>query len=402
MRIAFLSSFYHKHCINIYQKHKDLDNKSYIEQEKIIKNETICSIGQWPEYLEDMGWEVIMICRNNLFIQQKWCEENDFVPSSDDTEFEIVKEQVKRFKPDILFVFGASYYHKNNRLEKLVKNNPTIKKKICWYGAPEGKSNIFNNYDLILTNSIDLRDSLRNNKLNSEQLNHAFEPKVLNLIKKKSKVNKICFLGSLIPGNKWHTERLNYLEKISNIIDIDIYSEMESLGIKNRFLKKAFDIRQKSSLYLSGFFPNSSNIEFYANPKNLPDFGHFDKSNTSFKVKPPLFGIDMLQKLSEYTLTFNLHVKETGNYACNMRLFEATGVGTSLLSDCKKNSNQLFENNREITNYTTITEVIDRTKYLLENPKYTKSIADAGQLRTLTEHTTEKQVVQLTYFLNQL
>ncbi|MDA9962495.1 glycosyltransferase [Opitutales bacterium] len=402
MRIAFLSSFYYKHCLQIYSKHKYLDKKSYREQEKIIENETICSMGQWPYYFQNEGWETLMLCRNNPFLQSKWCEENDFIPSSDDPEFEIIKEQVKRFKPEILFAFGASYYNEQNRLEELVQKIPTIKKKICWYGAPEGKSNIFNNYDLVLTNSLELRDSLRNNEVNSEQLNHAFEPEVLNLIKKKPKVNKICFMGSLIPGNKWHTERLKYLEKLSNIIDIDIYSDMQSLGLKNLFLKKAYILRQNSTSYLSRFFPNNSIIQYYGNPKNLPDFGDCGTSSISPRLKSPLFGIDMLQKLSEYTLTFNLHVKETGNCACNMRLFEATGVGTSLLSDYKKNSNQLFENNREITNYTTITEVIDRTKYLLENPKHTKSIADAGQLRTLNEHTTEKQVVQLMYFLNQL
>tara|TARA_Y100001978_G_C23650233_1_gene413024 strand:+ start:38 stop:1246 length:1209 start_codon:yes stop_codon:yes gene_type:complete len=402
LKIAFLSSIYPKHCNFIYNRNSELRHRTYLEQQIYIEKKTICSSGQWPYHLDKHGYEGIILCRNNLFLQSRWCEENDFIPSSDDPEFEIIKEQVKRFKPEILFIFGASYYNEQNRLEKLVKNIPTIKKKICWYGAPEGKSNIFNNYDLVLTNSLTLRDSLRNMNINSEQLNHAFEPTVLNLIKKKPKLNKICFLGSLVPGNKWHTERLMYLEKLSSIIEIDIYSDMQSLGFKNRFLKKAFILRQNTTSYLSRFFPNISKFQYYGNPKNLPDFGDYGTSSISPRLNSPLFGIDMLQKLSEYTLTFNLHVKETGNYACNMRLFEATGVGTSLLSDCKKNSNQLFENNREITNYTSITEAIDKAKYLLENPKHTKSIADAGQLRTLTEHTTEKQVAQLMYFLNQL
>jgi hypothetical protein len=234
VKIAFLSSIYLKNCESIYKKRKELITKTYDEQQLAIEEETICSIGQWRHYLLDKGFESIMLCRNNLFIQQKWCEENDFVPSSDDTEFEIVKEQVIRLKPDILFVFGASYYHKNNRLEKLVKENPTIKKNICWYGAPEGDDGIFMEYDLVLTNSLTLRDSIRGRGVKSEQLNHAFEPIMSEIIKHDGlllgmidgrlrsqsliiSANKIMSGGHLLLDNSdrlEYNEGMNYLEKL--------------------------------------------------------------------------------------------------------------------------------------------------------------------------------------------
>ena len=163
---------------------------TYNEQYQFIKESTICSMGEWPNYLKEFGIESIMLCRNNAKLQKTWCHENDFIPKSDDIEFEIILEQTKRFNPNILFIFGASYFAQNCRLERLVCNCGSIKKKVCWYGAPEGNERMFQKYDLVLTNSLALRDSLRQKKVRSEQLNHAFESRTLSLLSNRTKKNR--------------------------------------------------------------------------------------------------------------------------------------------------------------------------------------------------------------------
>ena len=40
---------------------------------------------------------------------------------------------------------------------------------------------------------------------------------------------------------------------------------------------------------------------------------------------------------------FKLHNQHTGNNACNMRLFEATGLGCALLTDAKDDLSEYFE-----------------------------------------------------------
>ena len=104
----------------------------------------MCSMGQWPYHLKDLGFESIMLCRNNFVLQNTWCIENNFITQSNDIEFEIILEQTKRFNPDILFIFGASYYAQNNRLERIVSTCSNIKKKVCWYGAPDVTCSILN------------------------------------------------------------------------------------------------------------------------------------------------------------------------------------------------------------------------------------------------------------------
>ena len=51
--------------------------------------------------------------------------------------------------------------------------------------------------------------------------------------------------------------------------------------------------------------------------------------------KKPLFGKDMLNILKKSKILINKHIEDT-EYAGNMRLFEATGCGSMLLTDYKK------------------------------------------------------------------
>ena len=68
----------------------------------------------------------------------------------------------------------------------------------------------------------------------------------------------------------------------------------------------------------------------------------------------PVAGIDMYTLLHQSRLTFNKHTDQAGNCVGNMRMFEATGVGTCLLTDTGNNLPDLFEEDREVVTYRTI------------------------------------------------
>ncbi|MDQ3755068.1 MAG: glycosyltransferase, partial [Acidobacteriota bacterium] len=73
--------------------------------------------------------------------------------------------------------------------------------------------------------------------------------------------------------------------------------------------------------------------------------------------------------------------------ASNMRLFEATGVGSCLLTDWRANISTLFEPDREVVTYRNAEECIEKATYLLDHESERQQIARAGQRRTLREHT---------------
>jgi spore maturation protein CgeB len=86
-----------------------------------------------------------------------------------------------------------------------------------------------------------------------------------------------------------------------------------------------------------------------------------------------------------------MHIGVAGNFAGNMRLFEATGVGSCLLTDNKKNIDDLFDINKEVVVYNNPKDCIEKAKWLLKNESERKKIADAGQQKTLKMHTVENR-----------
>ena len=71
----------------------------------------------------------------------------------------------------------------------------------------------------------------------------------------------------------------------------------------------------------------------------------------------------------------------------NLRMFEATGVGTCLLTDSGKNICDLFEPGKELVTYSSVDEAVENLMYLLDHENERAEIARAGQQRTLKDHT---------------
>jgi spore maturation protein CgeB len=85
-----------------------------------------------------------------------------------------------------------------------------------------------------------------------------------------------------------------------------------------------------------------------------------------------------------------------------MRLFEATGVGCCLLSDTGKNMQDLYETDKELVTYRTLDECLEKVRFLLENDSKRIAIGEAGQKKTLTEHSLPNRCSQLDELLQTL
>src|SRR5262249_16372899 len=82
-----------------------------------------------------------------------------------------------------------------------------------------------------------------------------------------------------------------------------------------------------------------------------------------------LCGVGRYQGVRSSRITLNSHIDMAGPEAGNARLFEATGVGTFLLTDFKANLHTLFEPDREVVAWRSVDEcvaMIDR--YLADEP----------------------------------
>jgi len=70
-------------------------------------------------------------------------------------------------------------------------------------------------------------------------------------------------------------------------------------------------------------------------------------------------------------------------------MFEVTGIGSCLLTDNKKNMEELFKTGSEVVVYDNVEDCIEKATWLLEHEEERKMISKAGQMRTLKYHTVE-------------
>ena len=368
-----------------------------------IRWHALSSYTRWNELLIKHGFKVLEFVHNLPHVEKKWAEENQIGTSKEESVLNIGLEKVKRFKPDILFCTSPIYYIKSNFLKELISILPQRPKIIAWYGADCGKEEIFQFFDLTLSNSKHLVSSLQKKKINAEFLQHSFESSILERINiPERRINRVGFFGNLDVSTYDFRKRTELLCRIFETLKtIDVYGTVYVPNRFERYKYSAIKARHDFSRIVEKVYP-LKRIKIWSQIDNLPPNPWPLGKEFTQKVKPALFGHRMLQTLSNYQVAFNCHNKHTGNYACNMRLFEATGVGCCLLTDNKSDIDSIFEPDSEVVTFSNSEDAISKLKFLIKEPKLARKIAMAGQKRTLAEYTVEKQVEHFVYHLTKL
>jgi spore maturation protein CgeB len=108
----------------------------------------------------------------------------------------------------------------------------------------------------------------------------------------------------------------------------------------------------------------------------------------------------MYQALHHSKITLNSHIDMAGREAGNMRLFEATGVGAFLLTDFKDNLHTLFAPEREVAAWRSIDECLAAIDRYLADDGARTAIAEAGQGRTMAQHTYRHRAAEILSFVD--
>jgi len=115
----------------------------------------------------------------------------------------------------------------------------------------------------------------------------------------------------------------------------------------------------------------------------------------------PAWGSGMFSILGDSKIVVNRHGSIAGDFAVNMRMYEATGSGAALVTERKSNIRELFEPGTEIETYDTIDEAAEKTAQLLADPERLDRVAAAGQARTLRDHSYARRAERLTQVLDE-
>lgn len=373
MKILFIDTYYENFQKAFYKKNKNFKNYNYKAQLNSLLDE---SFGTSDSYSYFLNKEKILskdLLVNCIHLQKKWAKENKINFSSFPLKiphkffkipfigksfsnlnglYDIAKAQINRFQPDILYCQDLSFF--SGKILKELKEETNIKLLVGQIASPLPPKSFLKPFDLILTSFPHFVEILNKQGIKSEYFKIGFDKRILSKIKNSERDINFSFVGGISKHHKSALETLNYLAL-------------------NQGLK------------IFGYGANK-----------LPFYSPIRKNHFGEK-----WGLDMYKILSKTKISLNRHIDVSLNNANNMRLFEATGMGSLLLTDKKDNLNQLFEIDKEIVTYSCKEEASEKVKYLLENPKKISEIALAGQQRTLKEHTYEIRMKELVEILKQ-
>lgn len=395
-RFVKITTYYREYLNQYYIENPGIVNCSYDEQMNHLMSQGYAWSNYFSIHLNKMGVDAYEIVCNAKYLQQTWANEN----GSKATGLDIVIDQLKSLKPDVVF-FQDSFKFDGEWLSRLKQSVPSIKLTIgfCCTIFNELYLNRFKIFDFLIVCSPHFEKAFRDFGLKVYTIYHAFEDSILDKIKTGNNYPKtdFIFLGSFIPGADIHDVRQKVVEHlIKSGIKIDLYSNILSISHVDLFLRrnayfaaktlKALNL-SKLALSLAGIKKALYLDEMPKNPKNI----NLIKKHS----KPPLYGFEMFKALAHSKIGFNYHGEIAGEYAANMRLFEVTGVGSCLITDWKKNLNELFEIDKEVVAFSSAEECTEKVKWLLDNPAEREKIAKAGQHRILKSHTLEMRVKQI-------
>lgn len=108
----------------------------------------------------------------------------------------------------------------------------------------------------------------------------------------------------------------------------------------------------------------------------------------------PVWGRDMYHVLGRSKMTINVHGEVAAGYANCLRLFEATGMGAMLVTESAPNLDELFDVGKEVVTYADEAELRRVISYFRTHPQEAREIGEAGQRRTLRDHTWRTRMAQ--------
>jgi spore maturation protein CgeB len=365
MKIVIVDTYYPTFLAHIYAQEKWLAAADYQAQLQALLDACFGTSDFYSRHLNELGCEALDIIVNCVALQRTWARANK-VPLSQlalktprclfrlpvlgkildrlPGLIGVAVAQIKAANPDVLYCQDLSFFP-GEVISELKRHVRLVVGQIAY---PLPAESLLSGYDLILTSFPHFVDRLRRLGLNSEYFRIGFDERVLSLMGDVKKDIELSFVGGISSHHRGSNSLLEYLSE---------YTPIRVFGYGARTLP-----------------PTSPIIRRHAGE---------------------VWGLSMYRTLARSRITLNRHIDVAENYANNMRLFEATGTGSMLLTDRKDNLSDLFEIGKEVVAYSSKEEAAELVGHYLDHPEEAEDIAAAGRARTLRDHTYSQRMQEL-------
>lgn len=399
MRLLKLGIYHPTYLRDFYEKRPELERQTYAVQHRALTDDCFGSSDFLTAALSELNYETSDIIANAEFLQEAWAAENSVDFDGRNSLFNVAARQIKKFRPDVLLVADYSTFTAGF-LKNIRRECRSIRLILGWCGAPYNDLSVFREWDIALSCVPEMVAQFSAEGIRSRHVNHAFAPRILNRLDLNSQPDTdFAFVGSVVKQNRFHVERERLLLKLVESTNLQIWSDLKRSTFKERqdifARRKAHNIvaaarRNGVSERMLNALPFVRKIAGWESP---PTLEQYVDERIARRTRPPVFGVEMFQRLRDARVVFNNHIDISPISASNMRLFEATGVGSCLLTDRKENLPDLFEPDSEVLTYRTAEECVEKVKYILDHEDERRAIAAAGQRRALRDHTFENRAV---------
>ncbi len=380
-----ISSMYPGYLNSFYSGMKDIANRSYGELLDLILTDSTEFVASYLKTFRGHGIDAGCLIANDKVLQGKWLKEYIRAKRHDD----IISTQVSFHRPDILWIEDLRFVSPE-WLENIRRRVKSIKLIVACFCAPFNSLTIkkLQACDFVITCTPGLKSDFEKLGIKSFMVYHGFDTGLLQKINNTDHpvLNKAVFTGSMFPAGGYHAGRLELIERlVREDLDLDLYVTLEN-RYKMFFRNSIFVVNKLIKLIKADRLRSMFPVLEYGNSEITGYSPELIRA-----VKKPVFGIEMYRILSNYGIVLNNHGDVAGRFAGNMRLFEATGAGSCLLTDDKRNMDELFVRDYEVVVYKSVNECADKLKWLLDHEAERKRIAAEGRKKTLSVHTVENR-----------
>lgn len=377
--ILRVASPYNDYVQYLEQQHPEIKDMSYQDHyQRIVDNYFGCDGYYLNRELAAMGMETHDIIYIDS-LQQKWRPETAGLGM-----FEILLEQVKTYKPDVLFVSNMFSTEQLRAMKEIVP-----KAKIVCFMFAAVNDRLKENcryYDQLYTGSERYVKILSRYHGNVRYLQHAVCGEILDKIDTSHpRENKASFAGHFFLP--YHGKRLLCAANfVKNGVPIDFAAD----------IMPSYRIRDLKSL-----------VKYTLKPPHLTEYQkelrEADRIVSPY-LKPAVFGLEYYQFLWDHTVSLNVQADqdwETGDSGSD-RMYEATLMGSCLLTNQADENRNLYEPDREIMEFESPEDCGERARWLIDHPTEAAAIAEAGQKRTLRQYTYRNRAEMLNDYLQEL
>ena len=421
---------------SLYRSTNGLELHSYAEQQRVLFEGAYGYSNGFSRGMKQLGHDAHEVVYDLEVLQKAWAKEKGVVYDQSRWQSSIIMAQIDYLKPDILYFQDIRSLPHPIRAT-LKSEFPFIKLIVIHRGYPGLNPPTLleelSDADVLLVGSPTLAMRCKDAGMEPRLVYHSFDesilPRLADSDSSNSPTHDFTFSGvSGIGFGDGHFSRYWFLLELTRQTALELWVHeraksgggkvpLSYLGAKElarssakrilkgvgsgaldsilsssltpgKLRKVAIDVKQETKAGKNGYHAASPGKVVRPPVRLLSE-------EVPRRCHPPVFGVDMYALLKNSRVTLNSHSDAADGNVDNLRLFQATGVGTCLLTDTGENMPDLFEEDREVVTYSSIDECVEKADYLLEHDNVRQDIAAAGQARTLKYHTAMQRCLQI-------